>query len=44
MKPGSNINANSLSTNWPGGRLWVRFLKVLAVLFLVERSEKAARL
>jgi hypothetical protein len=34
MKPGSN-NANSVSTNWPGRRLWVRFSKVLAVLFLV---------
>jgi hypothetical protein len=34
MKPGSN-NANSVSTSRPRRRLWVRFLKVPAMLFLV---------
>jgi hypothetical protein len=35
-------NANSVSTNWPARRLWARFLKVLAVLFLVVVAAVAA--
>jgi hypothetical protein len=41
MTPDSN-NAKSISTNWPGRRLWVRFLKVLVVLFLVVVAAVAA--
>jgi hypothetical protein len=41
MKPDSN-DENSTSTNSPGRRLWVRVLKVLAVLCLVVVGAVAA--